>query len=255
MKKLLLITLLFLNFVAFSQKVVLCEDYNKTTGVPSGINQNWDIKSTGSYVYVIYTQSKPITNKLTVYVDRKNEKGEYVAYSTEYVEATGRQNWAMLDYKFTESGEYKIMFLNNGKELASTYTKIGYQLGYEPEEENENNDEIDTYYYESSTVSLSEDINKTTYELINPIEGTTYLGSGREKEVYIVVEHDKAFKTKLFYIDINLGDDFLETLKLEVEENWDIAWHQYKFTKKGTYYIDVYNEDDTFVNTATIIIK
>jgi hypothetical protein len=74
MKKLLLITLLFLNFLAFSQKVVLCEDYDKTTGVPSGVNQNWDIKSTGSYVYVIYTQSKPITNKLTVYVDKKMKK-------------------------------------------------------------------------------------------------------------------------------------------------------------------------------------
>jgi hypothetical protein len=147
------------------------------------------------------------------------------------------------------------MFLNNGKELASTYTKIGYQLGYEPEEENENNDEIDTYYYENSTVSFSEDIDKTTYKLINPIEGSTSLGSSREKEVYIVVEHDQAFKTNLFYIDINLNDKLLETVELDVEENWDIAWYQYKFTKKGTYYIDVYNADDIFVNTSTIIIK
>jgi hypothetical protein len=52
MKKLLLITLLFLNFVAFSQKVVLCEDYNKTTGVPSGINQNWDIKNQQALMFM-----------------------------------------------------------------------------------------------------------------------------------------------------------------------------------------------------------
>lgn len=71
---LLLIAFFTISFSAIAQngKVVLCEDYNKTDGTPTGVNKNWDIdKETGSYVYVIYSQDAIIKDKLMLYVDKK----------------------------------------------------------------------------------------------------------------------------------------------------------------------------------------
>jgi hypothetical protein len=84
---LLLIAFFTISFSAIAQngKVVLCEDYNKTDGTPTGVNKNWDIdKETGSYVYVIYSQDAIIKDKLMLYVDKKNDNGNlltsYIAF-------------------------------------------------------------------------------------------------------------------------------------------------------------------------------
>ncbi|QQR98211.1 MAG: hypothetical protein IPK18_01340 [Sphingobacteriales bacterium] len=255
MKKLLFVAVLsMISTLIFAQKVVLCEDYDKTTGVPSGVYASWNVKSSGSYIYTIYTQSKPITKTLSVYIDKKSSSGSYVAYETHFIEESeskGRK-WAMIDLKFSEAGDYKISISDGaGNELASTYAVISY---IDDEDEDNDDDEIDTYYYENSEISIAEDINKSTYEIINKTD-EAYLSSIRGKEFYIIVENDKVFKTNLFYVGIYLGDDLLETLEIDVEEGWDIAWTNYSFTKKGNYTIDVYNADDIYVNTTEFVVK
>lgn len=264
MKKLLFISMLLLSTLAtFAQKVVLCEDYDKTTGEPSGVYKNWDIKASGSYIYIIYTHNKQIKNELVVYIDKKYSDGEYGAFDTQYISTseTKGKNWAMLDFKFTEAGEYKIIILENGKELAYTYTTIGYQEGYEPTSNNNSNsnnnnddDEIDTYYYENSEVSVATSVDDKTFEVSGKKE-SEYLSNIRGKELYIVVEQDSEFKTDLFYLDIELNGEFLETKEIEVESNWNIAWHKYSFTKRGKYYIEVYNANDVYVNSIEFEVK
>ena len=62
--------------IAQNQKVVLCSDYDKDNGTPSGINPDWDIKRDGGcFVYIIYSQDKPIAQTISLQVDKKNNSG------------------------------------------------------------------------------------------------------------------------------------------------------------------------------------
>lgn len=254
MKKIVFIlTFLFSAIATFAQKVELCIEYNKTTGIPYSTNTNWNIKPDGSYIYILYTQERPITKELAVYIDKKNKNGEYIAFDTKFIstEEINRQKWAVLQQIFKQAGDYKITILEGGTELASTYTKIDYQKGFEP---NDDNSEIDTYYYENSEVSIAEDVDETTFNVKNKLE-SEYLYNTKNKGLYIVVENDKNFKTTKFYVDIELNGEFLKTVEMDVQENWDIAWIKNIFDKKGKYIIDVYNGNDIFVNTTTFEVK
>jgi len=262
MKNLFIALLLFISAGVFAQTVVGCSDYDKKTGTPSGIYNSWDIKSSGGYVYLHYSQPQFITKQLTLYVDKKNSSGKYVAYATEYFSTeSSRQKWAVYDFKFTEPGEYKIIVLQDGNELATSYQTIQFAAGEEPKTTTNSSSSDDNYddYYIDSKVTVAEDID----EDFNPIgEGTTfYAQRDGTKKLKIIVDNPDPFETTLFYIDIyyyetdSKDEKLLETLEVEVESEWVVMAKPYTFTKRGHYFIDVYNEYDEFVNTASIEIK
>ncbi|QQR97814.1 MAG: caspase family protein [Sphingobacteriales bacterium] len=110
-----------------TKKIVLCESYS-SSGVPSGINANWEISSTGGYVYILYTNgssSIKTNNTLWLYIDKYYEDTKkYGAYATEKFTVKSGDKFSVYDYKFTEAGDYKIMAYQDGKTLATTYTNI-----------------------------------------------------------------------------------------------------------------------------------
>lgn len=278
MKHLFIALLLIISVSTFAQTIVGCSDYDKKTGKPSGIYNSWDIKSDGGYVYLLYSQPQVITKQLTLYVDKKNNSGKYIAYATEYfnTSASLKQKWSVYDFKFTESGEYKITVLADGNELASTFQTINYAAGEGPKNSSNssssnnnsssnksssstsNSDDYDDIYIDSK-VLVAEDVD----EDINPIgEATTfYAQRDGKKPLKIIVKNTEAFATDLFYIDIyyyendEKDEKLLETVEVEVQDDWVIMAQPYTFPKRGHYFIDVYNEYDEYVNSVTIEIK
>ncbi|MEZ4879357.1 MAG: caspase family protein [Chitinophagales bacterium] len=115
--------------------ISLCEDYNKTTGKPSGIYTTWNIKEDGGYVYVVYENGgKKINDKLWLYVDKENTSGNYIAYDTKTFDNTDGKSWAMYDYNFKEPGNYKISAVNSFGEQASVEATIKFTDGVKVEE-------------------------------------------------------------------------------------------------------------------------
>lgn len=249
------------------KQVVLCEDYDKSTGVATGINKNWDIKAEGSYVYVIYSQDKLIKEDLKLYVDKKNGSGDFIAYGTYYFNNDIKENpakWAMYDLKFTEQGDYKITVIGKSENtLAVTYSNIGFMVGEDVNAENlkkskkttSNNDEIDTYYYENSEMTFGESIS----EGVLSGEATTFKLNGSSKEIKAKIEQDEDLKLTQVVISIYTGTDYKEKvseLSYTIEDpTWNWISVPIKFYKKGKYVVDAYSQDDVFINSGYFEVK
>ncbi|MFN8295826.1 MAG: hypothetical protein U0T69_06490 [Chitinophagales bacterium] len=265
MKHLIYLLLAFfsLSMSTFAQngKVVLCEDYNKTTGIPTGINKNWDVeKEKGSYVYIIYSQDNIIKEKLSLYVDKKNEKGSYIAFDTQdfdYNPTTDKKKWAMYDYKFTESGDYRISVMGKADDaLAIVYTNIGYMKDSGNDKDNSSDDDAsDTYYYEDSKVTFGESAENG--ELKG--EATEFRLINGKRDFVCMISQDKALKVKEIKVSIYSGDSYKDLVSEETYTVGGLDWDWIKVpisvTKPGKYVVDVYNEKDTFINSGYFEIK
>ncbi len=259
----LLLTALFIfSAAAYSQngRVVLCEDYNKTDGTPTGINKNWDIDSAkGSYVYIIYLQDNIIKDNLMLYIDRKNNNGEYVADDTKDIDIktnSEKKKWALVDYLFSKSGDYKISVIGKDEKiLATAYTNIGYMKN-KNSTTTDGDGITDTYYYSESKIEFGEGTNSdgtikgeaTEFRLING-----------KRDITCLLTCDKALKLKSVYLSVFTGENYKE--KVSEKEysvkspDWDWVSFPITVTKVGKYAVDIYNEHDIYVNSAYFEIK
>lgn len=261
MKKLslLIISTICLFFVAIAQngKVVLCEDYNKTTGAPIGIATNWDINSkTGSYVYIIYQQDKTIKESINLYVDKKNESGTYKPFETISIEESSYKNkdWFMYDLLFKEKGDYKIAVMGKSNyPLATLYTNIAYKADNITDKKKDDviDDAQDTYYYEFSDITFGNNIDADGN--VKDATEEFKLKNGKA-DFYCVVMQDDALKSKSIIVSIYYGDDYKEKVSEETFSVDNLDWNWVKLpisvSKVGKYVVDIYNEYDTFINSG-----
>ena len=247
-------------------KAELCADYDRTTGVPSGVGTAWDIASDGkgSNVYLIYTQAKTIKEDLSVYIDKKNSSGSYIAYGTYYFNndtKTNPKKWAMYDVKFTEEGDYRISVVGkNADALAVTYADIAYMKNDDPStanmKKNKSKSDIpDTYYYEDSKITFGESISNGVLST----ESTVFKLSGSSKEITAKIEQADDLKLTKAIVSIYTGDDYKEKvseLSYTVDDKtWNWISVPIKFYKKGKYVVDVYSQDDIFINSGYFEVK
>lgn len=268
MKKLILLLIIAFSIsynisAQSTKKAELCSDYNKTTGVPTGVGKYWDVinDGLGSNVYLIYTQDKLIKEDLTLYLDRKNANGSYVAYGTYYFNndiKVSPAKWAMYDVNFKEEGDYRLTVTGkNADALAVTYADIKFikDKSNNTAKTTKSGDVDDTYYYEDSKVTFGESIQDGKLSG----EAATFSLIGESKEITAKIEQDDDLKLTLIYVDIYTGDDYKEkvsSLSYDVE---DITWNwistPIKFYKKGKYVVDFYTQDDVFINSGYFEVK
>lgn len=234
----------------------MCESYDDN-GVPKGINKNWDISKNGSYVYVLYTQDKIITSSLLLYVDKKNAKGEFVAYDTKdfpYNPKTDKKKFAVYDLLFTEEGDYKLSVINgaDSKELANTTTNIAFMKS---EKSKSNDDEIDTYYYEYSTIVFGESIDENA---VVKGEAEKFKLINGKRDLYLKLEQDDALKLKEISMDVYGGESYKDKIYTETfsipSKDWNWVKLPIKFTAPGKYVVDLYSDTDVYINSGYIEI-
>ncbi|MGE3824575.1 MAG: hypothetical protein AB7G44_10130 [Bacteroidia bacterium] len=258
MKKTLLILSAFIAvlFSANAQstlpQVVLCSDYDKTTGAPIDIYTSWDVKADGGgYVYVVYTQDKKIKDELSLRVEKKNYSGLYETYGTFYFgnDVKAGQTWAMYDMHFTEEGDYRLNVLGkSGAVLASTNTTI-YFL---PEETDiadvSDGDYVDTYYYENSFVTFGESVDDGG--IVNGESSTFNLENGTRK-ITAKLEQDEALLLTKLYVTVYLGEEIIAEDVYDIPStDWNYITVPITVTKPGSYYVDFYSQDDEYINTG-----
>lgn len=245
-------TVLFTFVVGFAQSVVTCESFDKTTGVTSGIYKVWDIKSDGGYIYIHYSQPQAIGNKtLTLRLLKKNSSSEYVPFDSKYfVIKSPSDKWTVYDFFFKQPGDYKIQVVENSRVLATTEITVNEIEG----SSSSTNDEIDTYYYEESSVLVGQSIDDN-FNVIG--ESTSFtLPSSKSLPLKIAVSHIDPLETDKVILEIyNSNNEFVDKLVMECKPEWNFIYTSYTFKKKDTYYIDAYTANDIFINTATIEIE
>jgi len=270
MKNPILYLLLFLLISSSSiaqkseNKATLCSDYDRTTGEPIGISDAWDISSDGkgSNVYLIYSQPKTIKEALSVYIDKKNANGSYIAFGTYYFDNDIKVNpkkWAMYDINFKEEGDYKIAVIGkDANALAVTYTNIKFMKD-EASKKNmkkaSKDDAPDTYYYEDSYIDFGESIK----DGVLSGQATEFSLRGSSKEIVAKLSQDEDLLLKSVIVSVYTGDDYKEKVSELTYTVDDLTWNwinvPVKFYKKGKYVVDMYSQDDVFINTAYFEVK
>ncbi len=249
MKKLtLLLTALFTISIAQAQSVVLCGDYDKITGVASDVYTSWDIASSGSYVYTVYSQEKKIKDNLTLRLEKKNYSGLYEIFGTYAFnnDVKADQNWAMYDLLFTEEGDYRVNVLGKGNAvLASTNTTIAFS----PEAVSDTG-YVDTYYYENSYITFGESVDGSG---IMSGESTVFSLENGTKEITAKLEQDEALLLTQIYVTVinDLGDAISDDVYSIASKDWNYVTVPITVNQPGSYIVDFYTQDDVFISSGS----
>lgn len=238
-----------------AQSIVLCESYDDQ-GNPTGVYSSWDIKEGGGYIYLVYNQSSPLQDGTWyLYLDYDwDNVGTYQAYETFPITPERGKRWFMYDYKFTDVGKYKAAVMYNGEQQAVTYFEINYEDGAAPATTTTDK-EVDTYYYEDSKITFCTSVDAEGY----PVGATNTFsmnGTGTVDATIYLENNGKPFKTTKMFVDIYKEgtEEVWSTYSIDVQPDWDYVKFVQTFNRAGTYYVDMFNADDTFINTSDNLI-
>lgn len=118
--------------------------------------------------------------------------------------------------------------------------------------------QVDTYYYDQSKIVFCEEVKNN--EPVNP--SASFIIPSTGGTITVQVDNGKAMKTTQMIVDIYKkptgGSDyteFVETKRYDIETHWDRPYFSYAFTSPGDYKFSVYNADEVWINSATVIMK
>lgn len=114
----------------------------------------------------------------------------------------------------------------------------------------------DTYYYEYSNITFG--TGKTSEGFLTG-ESTEFILTGKGLSIFMLLEQDDPLMTSKLYMELYEGADFenfVETLEVDIPDvKWNYVIVPLNFDKKGNYIFDVYSHNDTYINSASLVIK
>lgn len=127
-----------------------------------------------------------------------------------------------------------------------------YAKPYDDDKEN------DTYYYEYSWISTGTGVDSEGYLLG---EDTKFKLNNGTVEVYFMLEQDEPLLLSELFYEIYSGDGetyseqvLNETMKV-ASKDWNYTYFSVKFSAPGFYVIDMYNQNDVYINSAYFEIE
>lgn len=246
------ITCLLSTMTVFSQRIYFCSNYTDY-GDPVSAGNTWNINSGGGNVYILFQNAgRPLNvNTITIYIDKLNTSSQYAAWDNKYPSVNPDKTWAVIDYKFTTAGDYRVTVLINLVEIVKEYISIKLN--------NSVTTASDILYYSGATVTPGTGIDATS-GYVYGVNGPFYLDSRSEAKIYFKVSNgEKSLNTSQLIVDIykkNSSDkfDFYRTEKFDaVNLNW--VYFVSTFYAKGSYRASVYNAGSNWINDAYFTIN
>lgn len=255
---LLMIMLVFSTSILAQRKIVSCEKYDEKTGKPEGVYSSWDASADAPYVYFVFdNDGSKLKGEIFLYVDIYDKSsGDYEIHDTRTMEVSENKKWAMFDYDFSEGGKYQISAADeDGNILASTFVTINWEgEKADTKKSTDDNPAEDTYYYENSTISFCKSVDDEG----NMIGESEVFNLGRTGQVEVAVYLDmdgEPIETEKIIATVYQDGDKLDDFEYEVQKEWNWVKFVLTFKEKGSYSVDIYNEEDTFINTASVTIE
>ncbi len=244
---------------AGAQSLVLCEKYDDY-GSPTGVYSKWDIDKSGGSIYILYREPAALSSNSSwyLYIDKDwNNSDVYTTYGTLKIYPQEGKSWVAYDYRFTEGGKFKVSIQKDGQSQASTYFEISIAEAPSPVTATDKpaGDVPDTYYYENSKVFLCSSLDENK----QPVDVKTVfsINGGRSISLTVYITNNGIpFKTnQLFAViyDDAEGKHEYDSFKFDVEPQWDFFHFPQEFILPGSYLIDIYNENETYINSSSLI--
>lgn len=250
-----LLSVLFPIITAFAtraQSVVLCESYD-TQGKASGVYDSWSVSATASYIYILYNQPTAMKDGLWyIYIDEYDiAQGKYIPYQTIPITPVANSTWYAHDQQFPDAGSFKVSVMFNGTQMA----EFKYSIEVIPSTTS-GTDTLTTFYYENSFVTSGTSV--TAEGLLVGEAGTFYLNGNASVTVTVYVDNNlKPFLSDFVYVDIfkSPDEEMYDSFTITMQPDWDYLHFKYEFKEPGTYFVDIFNAQDIFINTGTVIIE
>lgn len=261
-----LLSILFVGLLTFSsqaliaQRIYPCSDVT-SSGEPDGVGYEWNISSDGGYVYLLFKNDRTIYDDVVYFfIDIMND-GVYEEFDTKSIKPDRGNDYAVLDFKFTKAGEYKIQVINADYETVATeYVTINWKSTSGRNNNdygNNNKTKIDADYYANSEIIACEEVESNT-----PIGvGTNFRLSKNEGTVIFQVKNGKPIESEGLVVKIYKRgrgssdyDEYVTTKSYEIKTTWDKPYFSYKFDDIGEYKLAIYNEEDVWINNGYVTI-
>ncbi len=249
-----LYSFLFALSASAENKLLLCTSYNQD-GEYSGIFPTWNIAQTGSYMHIFYESDVPITDTLSVIIfkifDRRDTN--YYEYDRYYLLPGQSQKWAANKYTFAHPGYYRFLVFDHKKDLLlQTHTTL-----IEYDKSAYDNNYIDSWYYLNSRLVLCDSVVKGT--IFGASNTFFYNPDGNKTILYIEQADKRALKTDHLFSKIYKLEGDKKTWVKSNSYYTDISWFwtyiPVYLNGKGLYSIELYNEQDVYINSVTLEIK
>jgi len=247
-KHMKLIQLIFL-LAAFSfsgllgQTLYVAETVTEN-GEPIGAFNYWKIKPWGKSLFIILDNEGNEINDNIIYlfVDKKNDES-YAPFDSKAVTIESSATWVSYNYKFTESGEYEIYFINTSQEKLASL-----KISIESEEHAYTEAATRSRYYDNSKIIFCAKV----------LFGGTTLGVRNRTAfqessglIYLKLENYAPLKTSIILVDVWRKknrtfeyDEFIESKKYRVDPEWPDTFFKYQFSETGQYKFAIYNENE-----------
>lgn len=235
-------------------KLFLCNEYDNA-GNYKGVFEDWQISKDGNFMYIFFESSEPVTDTLFVSLYRTNNRRDtfYNEYDHYYLVPGANKKFAVNKYIFSKPGNYKISVSDrNGKEMAKPYNTT-VKLN---DADYINMNFVDTWYYNSSVILFYE---KTIGDSLIGMNTVFEVKTDEDKVVlYIGQKNKQPFKTRHFYSRIYTADacrKLIDESVYYVDETWSWTYVSLFIQQTGKFIVELYNDDDVFINSAPIEIK
>ena len=255
MKKYYLVLLIILisSVASYSQSIYVAESVTEN-GEAIGAKNVWDIDPWGRSLYIVYDNGGPITGDILYLFIDKFIDGKFQPFDSKVIEVKKPTSKIKYDYKFKDTGKFKIYFVNENKE---TLSSMLLTLRTKTESSNNKAQKSDVYYDGISMIFCKKVlVGGTPLGIVKAISLSKDSG-----EVYIKISHYAPLKTNMILVDIwRKGnnsfdyDEYVESKKYKVDPTWPDTFFKYKFYKPGKYKIIIYNEFDAIIKTGYITV-
>lgn len=251
------ILLLFIFFqIAFGviaeNKLFLCADYTPD-GKYSGAYESWSIQQGGNYMHIFYSSDNSIEDTLIVRIYKTFSRIDtnFYEYDHYYLIPGQSKKWAANKYTFTKPGNYRFYVYDkkNNNLLQTHNTSVAFQ-----DQVYDSYLYTDTWYYYSTQLVVCDSVaNETIYgQDVNFKSKAGY----RKLNLLITQQNEKALKTQVILFKLYKLDDsgfyrkLVSTNSYFTNYKWFWTFLPFEIYQNGTYEIELYNEDDIFINTT-----
>lgn len=255
MRLLIFFILFFLsNQVVAQNKLLLCTDYDRN-GNYKGAYTEWQIAKGGNFMYLFYESAKPVEDTVFVMIHKTYNRKDttLMEYDHYYLVPDASEKFAVNKYIFTKAGKYRItVFDRNNTQLAPAFFANINLI----EDNYSDLHFVDTWYYRTSTIDFYEKtvgdsmIGKNTVFNLNPADKNIILR--------IEQQNKQPFKSSHFYCKIYSADECHELIGTDtyyIDENWHWTYISVNLNQKGKFNVELYNDDDVFINSAQLEIR
>jgi hypothetical protein len=244
-QRLAFMVVIFMSLVlqAPAQEITFCLDHTDN-GLPLGSGKQFELERFGQDVELLFRNRELVrTEKLYFFIDYQQE-GKYAEFDTKTMAVDHNKNWALLSYRFQQTGRYRVLVLDaEKKEICRGEVDIIVK-------EEENSPE---YFNGARIVFCNTAIKGQPDTLIKALK----VPVGQAKTLSIFIRHIRPFKTHHIFVDIWAGSgegagQYLETVEFTLDPNWTYSQFPYEFRSSGVYTFRVYNEDEIWITSAAL---